>query len=570
MSEPVHEVVWPLGRTVPAVEEIADRLPDLSGKVVAELWDWLYGGDRAFPIVRRELERRFPGIRFVGYETFGNTMLGTSVTEQLPLLFEEYGVDCVISAVGHCGSCTPATIRAAVVAEAAGVPSVSIVGSLFVPLATATARFLGIEGLPLAVYPGRIPVDAQAEFERKVATTIVDQVVHGLTGPKPSIAPLPPEPAPREVVFTGTLDDVLETFHENLWTDGLPVVPPTRDRVEALLSYTDREPDERLGVLLPERREATVWNVAVNGVMAGCRPEYMPVLLASVESIADRDFQLETAGGGIGWEPLIVVSGPIVEELGFNAGAGAMRVGRQANSSIGRFLRLYMRNVAGFRIPPSTSDRTGIGTSFNVVLAEDGETTEALGWPTFGEDRGAARGESTVTVQSVLAESPPFGEYGCSPDDPESYLRPIAEVFGKAICGYWLFVGLVFARWHPIVLLSPHVAKVLDANGWDKDDVRRFLYENSMIPARTVEHMGKYVNLDIPAQVASGKLPATYHESDDPDRLIPTFLRPEWIQIIISGSADMYYQRAYMNYHAHGAPVTRIVPARTLTPVGGS
>ena len=564
MAESEFEVVWPLGRVVPDLETFPARLDDLSGRVVGELWNRLYEGDRAFPLIRDELERRYPGVRFVGWETFGDFMQGEPVTSRLPELLREHGVQAVIAGVGHCGSCTPATVNAALASEAAGVPAVSLVGSLFEPLAHASGRLHGVEELPLAVYPGRIPVDSEDEFERKVRSTIVDQVVAGLTGRPPRLANGATEPVQREIVFAGTLDEVADTFYERGWTDGLPIVPPTLDRVEAFLAHTGRDPGEVLGVLPPERREATVWNVAVNGVLAGCRPAHMPVLLAVVEAIADKEFRLETAGSGPGWEPLIILSGPAIGELGFNAGGGVLRVGRRANTSVGRFLRLVMRNLAGLRISSgpedvTNADRAGIGTSFNVVLAEDEELLRELGWPTYGEDRGVPRGQSAVTVRSVVAESPPFGEYGCSPDDPASYLQPLVDVFGKAMSGYWLFVGLAFGRSHPLVVISPHVAGVLHANGWTKSDVRRHLYENAWIAAGPVERMGEYMNIDVAALAASGSIPALYAESSDPTRLIPAFMRPEWIDIVVAGSRDFYYQRGYMNYQAHGAPVTKLL-----------
>src|SRR5262249_7443189 len=153
--------------------------------------------------------------------------------------------------------------------------------------------------------------------------------------------------------------------------DGLPVIPPTVDRVKAFLGCTDRSASEVLGVLAPEKREATVMNVAVNGVMAGCRPEDMPILLAVVECITDPAFRMEDAGSTPGWEPLVVVSGPLVRALDFNSGTGVMRVGRQANASVGRFVRMYMRNVAGLRAPPGVTDQAGFGANFNMALAEN-------------------------------------------------------------------------------------------------------------------------------------------------------------------------------------------------------
>jgi hypothetical protein len=314
-----------------------------------------------------------------------------------------------------------------------------------------------------------------------------------------------------------------------------------------------------LGVLLPEQRRATVWSVAVNGVMAGCRPEYMPVLLAAVEAIADPRFGIENGGSGGGWEPLITVTGPIIEALDFNFGTGATRIGRRANSSIGRFLRLYMRNIAGLRIPPGEHDKGGLGQNFHVVLAEDEKSVRAIGWPTYGDDLGIPPGESSVTVQGVIAESPPFGEHGGRSDDPQTYLEPLVEIFGKAILGHWVWTGMVFDAWDPTIVLSPHCARVLAENGWSKDDVRRHLHRESRIPARGIERRGTYSGLDIAAKVREGKLPPEYHESDDPDRLLSTFIRPESIRIVVAGNPDMYWQRGIVTNFSHGAPVTKTV-----------
>ena len=124
---------------------------------------------------------------------------------------------------------------------------------------------------------------------------------------------------PRAVVFAGSLDDVQDHFVERLWSDGLPVVPPTLDRVERFLRFTDRDPDEVIGVLPPAHREATVWGVAVNGVMAGCRPEHMPVLIAAVEAIADNHYNLNNIGSTWGVLPFLLVNGDVWTDIDFGA-----------------------------------------------------------------------------------------------------------------------------------------------------------------------------------------------------------------------------------------------------------
>src|SRR5262249_7645515 len=150
------------------------------------------------------------------------------------------------------------------------------------------------------------------------------------------------------------------------------------------------------------------WSVAVNAAMAGCRPEHLPIALAMVEAVADPEFSLGDGGSTPGWETQVILSGPLGAELGFNSGAGALPVGRRANTALGRFLRLYLRNVAGFRPPPGATDKGSIGASFNVVLCENDAAVGEIGWPSFRAERGFAADVTSVTVQSVVASSAPI------------------------------------------------------------------------------------------------------------------------------------------------------------------
>src|SRR5207302_1668399 len=225
-------------------------------------------------------------------------------------------------------------------------------------------------------------------------------------------------------------------------------------RVERFLAQTRRAPEEVIGHLLPENGAATVWSIAVNAVMAGCRPEYMPVLVAIVEAIAEPIFRVEDAGSTPGWEPLVIVSGPIASRLDLNHGQGVMRVGRQANTTLGRFLRLYLRNVAGLRIPPGAGDKGSIAATFNVALAEDEDAAAEMGWTTFGQDQGFARDDSVVTVQSVVSSSPPIYTAGTRALD---HVQVLADVFGRA-CAYWSFTGMKYARWQPLLVIGPSIA----------------------------------------------------------------------------------------------------------------
>ena len=150
-------------------------------------------------------------------------------------------------------------------------PSASLVCEGFAGQAATTSVGLGMPNLPLSVVTGHVDGQTTEELRQNVLERTLDQVVENLTEQPPAAVPVN-EPSPQDVVFEGSFDEVNRLFYENGWSDGLPLVPPTKEKVEEFLGWTDRDPDEELGILLPDNRRATPWNVAVNGVMAGCRP----------------------------------------------------------------------------------------------------------------------------------------------------------------------------------------------------------------------------------------------------------------------------------------------------------
>lgn len=454
-------------------------------------------------------------------------------------------------------------MRACASAEAAGVRALAVVSTGFVRQARAVARSLGIGGVWVSEYPGVIPTDPPDVLEGKVRTVLVPGLVAGLAAGPEQQPETPPEPDPQSIVFAGTLDEVQDHFVDQQWSDGLPVVPPTIDRIERFVEFTDRDPDDVLGVLRPGAREATVWAVAANGVMAGCRPEYMPVLVAVTEAVADPEFAVEDAGSTPGWEPLVIVSGSLAKELDFNSGAGVMRVGRRANSTVGRFVRLLLRNVADLRIPPGDTDKASIGSSFNVALAESEDAIEALGWEPHRVDRGFRRDQDVVTVQSVVAISPPIYSSGATALD---HMEIIAYLLGTT-CGPWSFTGVWFGRWHPLLVLGPAVAEAIAGDGWGKDDIRRYLFEHLTLPAAWFDRYARDVistDASLRDLVEQGLAPRRYAASDDPERLVPLLVREEWTDIVVAGDPGRNQSRAYVNNHKQGPPVSRpvVLPRR--------
>src|SRR5258708_8205686 len=214
------------------------------------------------------------------------------------------------------------------------------------------SKAVGVPTLPIAEYPG-VPMTDGSDAVAKKVEALLPQLAAGLAGARDAARTTVAEPGRGEVGHRGPLDEIQEHFHRNLWSDGLPVIPPTLARIERFLAHTRRAPSDVIGHLLPENRAATVWSIAVNGVMAGCRPEYMPVLVAIVEAVAEPIFRVEDAGSTPGWEPLVIVSGPIASRLDLNPGQGVMPVGRQANTTLGRFPPLPLPNPPPPLLPPA-------------------------------------------------------------------------------------------------------------------------------------------------------------------------------------------------------------------------
>lgn len=449
-------------------------------------------------------------------------------------------------------------LRASAAAEEAGVPSVSLTCEGFLGQAASTATGLGMPTLPIALVPGHVDVQSVDELRANVFGVTTDDVVRGLTQ-APEEGSDVVEPAPGAVVVAGTADEINRIFYEHGWSDGLPIVPPTEERVRAFLRFTDRDPDEELGVLLPDQRAATIRAVAINGVMAGCRPEYMPVLVALVEAMADRRYGVEHSGNTPGAETLIVLDGPIVRELGFNYQQGALRDGFQANTSVGRFWRLALRNLAGFL--PHKTDKGTFGNTWRVVLAENEGVLARIGWTTIAQDQGIAVGDNAVTISRFTGGSVIVSVFGNSPETMIPYL---ADGIARLVAWEVIFtIGMADGAQRPLLVLSPILAETLARAGLSKRDVQRRLWEHARVPAWKFErYIGAWTNLApghpaLTDLVKRGRAPAVFAESDDPNRLVPVVTEPEHIMVAVSG--DPLRTNAYVFAHNGilGFPTTK-------------
>lgn len=261
-------------------------------------------------------------------------------------------------------------------------------------------------------------------------------------------------------VTLGDEEDAIEACYQRGWTDGLPVVPPTRERVLRMLQGTTRSPDEVLGMAPPDLAPCTVEKVAINAVMAGCQPEYLPLVLAAVEAALVDEFGMHgvlctTMFAG----PVVIVNGPAAKAVGMNSGVNALGQGNRANATIGRALQLVIRNVGGGR--PGEVDRATLGNpgKYTFCFAE----AEAEGWESLAVERGFAADASTVTL---FAGEGVQGIVDQKSRTPES----LAKSF--ALCLRAVDHPKLAMAGDAVLVVSPEHSRVFIEAGWSKARLR--------------------------------------------------------------------------------------------------
>ncbi|MFC6765001.1 hypothetical protein [Natrinema soli] len=320
------------------------------------------------------------------------------------------------------------------------------------------------------------------------------------------------------------IDADFETANEELYrrnlTDGLPVVPPTEERVKAMMTKTDRDPDEVIGVMPPRYGDATVEKIAINAVMAGCKPEYMPVLVAAVAAMCEDKFNLYGINATTHpVAPLLIVNGPIVDDINLNYGYNVFGQGWRSNSTIGRAIRLLLTNVGGGR--PGDMDRATHGHpgKFSFCIAEN-ETKSP--WESFHVRRGYDSDESTVTV--IAAEAPHEVNDHVS-EDGGGILTVAADVL--ATMGH---NNAYVTHSEVTVVFGPEHAETISRDSYSVSDVKWFLYDNARNRLGKLKSGGLYGIHDWADRFAAAT----------DDAMIPVVEDPKHVNVLVAGGAGKH------------------------------
>lgn len=311
------------------------------------------------------------------------------------------------------------------------------------------------------------------------------------------------------------LDAFNQLYHERRWTDGLPVIPPTVERVERMLRHSRRAPDETIAAIPPGFGVATVERIAINAVLAGCAPHHLRILIAAVEAVAAPQFNLQ--GMQASTHPAaiwLIINGPIVQQLQINSTFNCLGQGCSANATLGRALRLLLQNVGGAL--PGEMDRATQGQpgKYSFCCAEN-ETANP--WEPLHVSRGYPAEASTVTVVGAAGTL----NMNTHAKDSGDILRVIADSMVYPTSNdYWI-------GGEPWIVLGPEHAEILHRDGLSKRDVQHLLWEGCKMPA---------------ARMAAKELERTRNARSDElgdielETLLPISRRPEDIGIVVAGA----------------------------------
>lgn len=346
----------------------------------------------------------------------------------------------------------------------------------------------------------------------------------------------------REVAL-GALEDPIEALHDRGVTDGLPVVPPTPERVVAMLEHTSRDPQDLVGIVPPYGGEATVEKVAINAVLAGCPPEALPVVLAAVEAACAEEFAWHgliatTHPAG----PTVIVSGPYADEIGMNSAGNCLGQGSRPNATIGRALQLVGRNLGGGL--PQREDRAAHGQAgkFTSCFAERLDAT--CPWIPLAVDQGLGPVETGVTVMATEAPRIVVDQLARDPDGLCASLAPALESVAHP---------KQRLAWDALLLVGPEHGRIFAQAGWDRARVRERLHELTHSPAADLVRGagGSPEGID-PKWVT------------DPAMPVAKFAAPERIMLAYAGGDAGLFSMVFGSWAAGeigSAPVTRSVEA---------
>ena len=406
----------------------------------------------------------------------------------------------------------------------------------FLGLGRAQQKALGAPDLPIALVPHPFGTRSR-EALREIAQTCVDDIARLLCEtPEAAAESRSAAAAPRAALVEApaAFEELNRFFMSRRWGDGLPIAAPTREAVERMLRHTKRAPDDVVATIAPGMGAASVEYIAVNAVMAGCRPEYLPIVIAAAEAVATPRFHLQaiqaTTNPAAVW---LIVNGPIAKWLEINSGSNCLGQGTWANATLGRALRLVLQNIG--RALPGEMDRATQGQPAKYTFC-CAENEDASPWEPLHVERGFAIDASAVTVAGALGT----WNMNMTAKHPEEVVAMLGDTMQYPASSDYIYGGA------PFVVLSPQHANLFHAAGWSKAEVKQRLWDASKMRAGR-SRGSEFERMATARRDELGEI--------TPETLVPISQTAEDITIVVAGGPGSH--SVFVPVSAHTKSVTR-------------
>jgi hypothetical protein len=446
----------------------------------------------------------------------------------------------------------------------------------------------------------------KVETVRPLVESVFDEIIDALIKPLTAVEARPPqekgdEDGPPQIKvaedsYPAAAEEFNREYLERQWGDGLPLVPPTAERVKWMLSGIKRAPGEVLGKINPKQGVATIEKIAVNAVMAGARPEYLPVIIAAIEALTDDKFDdLHVLASAGSFNLLIVVSGPIAQEIGMEAGIGFLGHGWRANNTIGRAVRLATLNIG--RTWPAKNDMALIGRTPGHTFYTFSENAAMSPWAPYHTTRGFEAASSYVTVASIYGKGPLQHMYGGMIGTwtaPEILDRMVNDIKTRDRRGYYppgntgAAAAALNSGWGTkgvgkvpgsgegankhFIILFPELAAELKKMGFDQPRLQEEVYKRTRVP---YEELTELEIKSIRKAIELGVVPAArrpvFEEALKPGGMVPVMIEPDDLHFFVAGGAPgCAFSFDYLRIppYNYTAVLTKKISGATLTKAG--
>jgi hypothetical protein len=499
------------------------RLNNLDGKQIGIIEHRVSSSDLLFPVLEKVLKDRYPSTSFRVWEL---PLSGGKELREARLNEVAAASDGVIVAIAISGGSTTRMTPDAIKIEKSGKPAAMVVAKCFKSNARFLARSEGLEDLAVAPLILDYVPPAEEIVKLNVAEKLADEIVRALTSWTPQ-SPEVQEITEDNLIFKGkdypeAQENMEKFFLQHGWSDGLPLIPPTEEAVNRILEGSQLPRDYVVAKIPPSGSSATIEKVAINAVMAGCLPQYMPVILGALETVIDPRFDLvgvQCTSGQLA--PLFLISGPkLIQELNINDSFCTVGPGWRANTTIGRALKMILMNL-GYTWP-GMNDMKAFGNPFRyVTVIGENEAAYSGAWEPFRVSEGFAYDQPTISVMPAMSWQPDLVI------PPATVEKIITRVVTQAKSKYDRFASNCV--YNDLLLISPTAFDAIRREGYSRKEIQHELYENIQLPGNEVFDGREGFGFKLLPEWVIEK-----HKAD-PEAPVPILLNPESLKICVAG-----------------------------------